>query len=104
MLLTLLLACAEPTCDSGQKFNLEGLCVEDTGTMPEPGGDADADADADSDSDSDADTDTDTDTDTDSDSDTGTDTGGGQVQMREEEGGLIDMVTAGFAAVRSLLP
>lgn len=99
MLLTFLFSCAEPTCDSGQKFNLEGLCVEDTGTMPEPGGDADADSDADTDADSDADTDTA--------ADTGADTGEGDtaaVQMREEQGGLIDIVHAGLAAIRSLLP
>ncbi|MBM4365871.1 MAG: hypothetical protein FJ102_06615 [Deltaproteobacteria bacterium] len=51
-MIALLLSCEAPTCDSGQKFNADGLCVQDTGRPPE----ADADTDSDSDSDSDSDT------------------------------------------------
>ncbi|MBM4369998.1 MAG: hypothetical protein FJ102_27560 [Deltaproteobacteria bacterium] len=71
MLLAFLLACPAPTCDSGQKFNMDGLCVADTGRPPE--GDTDADTDADSGT------------------DTGTDTGLAGPPV-DEEGGLLHVL------------
>jgi hypothetical protein len=56
-MLALILACAPtPTCDSGEKFSRDGLCVLDTGLGYEVTGGGDADADADADADSDTDT------------------------------------------------
>ena len=89
MLLALLLACSEPTCDSGMKFNLEGLCVEDTGRSEDP---ADADADADSDAD------------TDSGTDTSALDSGANGEMLEERGGIVDWLMAGVAAMRGWMP
>ena len=91
MLLGLLLAaCSDPECDSGFTFNVEGLCVVDTG-HPAP-----ADADTDTDGDSDADGDTDP--------DTGADTGDTASAMVEEEAaGLQALVRAAAATVSEWL-
>lgn len=70
LLLATFFSCAEPTCDSGEKFNLDGLCVTDTGLGYEAKTDTDADTDADTDTDTDSGTDS-----GDSGADSGADTG-----------------------------
>ena len=97
MLMYFIVACTEPTCDSGMKFNLDGLCVEDTGKASEHSDDTDAAPDAD------ADTDADSDSDTDLDTDTALDTGA-TGEMREEEGGLIDLAKGALQLLRSWWP
>ena len=61
-MLLLLAGCTDPVCPTGSGFDVDGLCVADTGAEADT--DADTDSDSDSDTDADADTDTDTDTDT----------------------------------------